>query len=574
MTFLNELNKDIVATHKSLADLNESMSMALQDSKKWNIASRFLSGTGLWSLQNRIRAVISVFGEYHRGQLKQLETQQKNAELMESLATRTETLKKARDNLNESTIINVTTLEGYIDARKGYLKDTEKEIELLNAKNVLLPAQETHLANLLTYQRLTNDAQEKAVEQLERVSPAYEEAVRLGKQYNITTGAAQQILEHRVDVMQQMADAQDKVLTGGKKQQEMQGKLEWAQMHKQQWDKGGKKAEAFEAAALAASGGKKDKAYKTEMKKLKWHQKNMWANVSMLALMDRWDKVKDFLLKVKDIAIAVGKGFLTFLKWLPFVMLAVYVIYHIFKRAWPFLQVIWEVIGGIVNQLMGFMIDGYTFLSLIGEGFSDIIAGFKSGEMGEILLGILKVAGGVLWGLIAITLSLVWIGIGLFLSGIWVTLFGFWDSAEGFGANFISALLQLTTYFIVGIAIWYSIQAWTMRAAFANAGVAAIALVIIELIRSWSFGKFAEGGTVKGGLSLVGEKGPELVNLPRGSRVHSNLNSRRMVGGNNVTVNVQGRVGASDQEVRDIARKVGLQINREINRSTASGTRM
>jgi len=42
---------------------------------------------------------------------------------------------------------------------------------------------------------------------------------------------------------------------------------------------------------------------------------------------------------------------------------------------------------------------------------------------------------------------------------------------------------------------------------------------------------------------------------------------------NNITVNVQGRVGASDAEIRDIARKVGAQLNREINRTTSSATR-
>ena len=49
-----------------------------------------------------------------------------------------------------------------------------------------------------------------------------------------------------------------------------------------------------------------------------------------------------------------------------------------------------------------------------------------------------------------------------------------------------------------------------------------------------------------------------------------------MIGGsttNNISVNVQGRVGASDSEIRDIARKVGVQINREINRTTSSATR-
>ena len=40
--------------------------------------------------------------------------------------------------------------------------------------------------------------------------------------------------------------------------------------------------------------------------------------------------------------------------------------------------------------------------------------------------------------------------------------------------------------------------------------------------------RFASGGISQGGLSLVGERGPELVNLPRGSRVYSNEESMKM----------------------------------------------
>jgi phage-related tail protein len=43
---------------------------------------------------------------------------------------------------------------------------------------------------------------------------------------------------------------------------------------------------------------------------------------------------------------------------------------------------------------------------------------------------------------------------------------------------------------------------------------------------------FAKGGVAPGGLAWVGEQGPELVNLPRGSRVHSNRDSERMAAAN------------------------------------------
>jgi len=41
---------------------------------------------------------------------------------------------------------------------------------------------------------------------------------------------------------------------------------------------------------------------------------------------------------------------------------------------------------------------------------------------------------------------------------------------------------------------------------------------------------FEKGGIAPGGMAMVGEGGPELVGLPRGSRVHSNADSKKMMG--------------------------------------------
>jgi hypothetical protein len=82
----------------------------------------------------------------------------------------------------------------------------------------------------------------------------------------------------------------------------------------------------------------------------------------------------------------------------------------------------------------------------------------------------------------------------------------------------------------------------------------------------------AKGGTTPySGMFIVGEKGPELVSLPAGSRVYNNQETQSM--GNTINVTVQGRVGASDAELRDIAQKIGRMVNMEVNRTTASRTR-
>ena len=84
--------------------------------------------------------------------------------------------------------------------------------------------------------------------------------------------------------------------------------------------------------------------------------------------------------------------------------------------------------------------------------------------------------------------------------------------------------------------------------------------------------KMARGGISSGGMTLVGENGPELVTLPSGARVHSNQASRSM-GGNVINVHVNGRVGASDAEIKDIANKVAREINLRMNRTGASAGR-
>lgn len=59
-----------------------------------------------------------------------------------------------------------------------------------------------------------------------------------------------------------------------------------------------------------------------------------------------------------------------------------------------------------------------------------------------------------------------------------------------------------------------------------------------------------------GGMALVGERGPEIVNLPSGSDVYSNEKSRKMVGGN---VNVYIDKVRDYQDVQAITREIGFR---------------
>ncbi len=85
------------------------------------------------------------------------------------------------------------------------------------------------------------------------------------------------------------------------------------------------------------------------------------------------------------------------------------------------------------------------------------------------------------------------------------------------------------------------------------------------------FEKRATGGIVgQGETTLVGERGPELVKLPAGSRVYTNSQSRQMSGSTvnnfNITVNAKD---TSKEEMRRMADEIGKMVSYKINRRSS-----
>lgn len=73
--------------------------------------------------------------------------------------------------------------------------------------------------------------------------------------------------------------------------------------------------------------------------------------------------------------------------------------------------------------------------------------------------------------------------------------------------------------------------------------------------------QFASGGITPGGLVRVGEGGPEVVELPKGSRVFSARESQSMGG---VTVNLGGVTINDGSDAAQLARAVGAAVRREM----------
>jgi hypothetical protein len=146
-------------------------------------------------------------------------------------------------------------------------------------------------------------------------------------------------------------------------------------------------------------------------------------------------------------------------------------------------------------------------------------------------------------------------------------------------ATFLMAGYQKVSNVIAGINAFWNM--WTANSLLSIAlTLGIILLTILGVIAIFgSFKKWlgfkAEGGRINTPLTVVGERGPEILVGKQGANVISNKDAKAISSGgitNNITVNVQGRIGASDSELRQIAQKVGQMINREINRTTSSRT--
>ena len=230
----------------------------------------------------------------------------------------------------------------------------------------------------------------------------------------------------------------------------------------------------------------------------------------------------------------------------------------------------WEIIKYFAGEI-------WSALLIMKDGLMGMYEALMNGDVVAFVLAWLT----VIWGFMLVVWNLfLMIAIPLFwgmVEALKVVIGGVYSNSKAFVQKKWDAIMHVL--FVIGFivtaigavaAILFTSPVW-ITAAIGTAIVGGVMMIIGAL--GQLFNPFAAGGVTKSGMSLVGEKGPELVRLPKGSRVHSNQESKQMMsggGGNNITVNVQGRIGASDSELRLIAQKVGQMINKEINRTTSS----
>jgi hypothetical protein len=67
-------------------------------------------------------------------------------------------------------------------------------------------------------------------------------------------------------------------------------------------------------------------------------------------------------------------------------------------------------------------------------------------------------------------------------------------------------------------------------------------------------------------MTWVGERGPELVTLPRGSRISTNEKSMAMAsgGGSGIQITIENVSMGSDMDVHETAMKLAREINKRM----------
>ena len=224
-----------------------------------------------------------------------------------------------------------------------------------------------------------------------------------------------------------------------------------------------------------------------------------------------------------------------------------------FKAAWAFIQEAWKNTSGAFTT--------------IWEGVTTLWDGLMSGDLMKIIEGVWTIAWGALQVVIGIGMALLgslWAFVQAFAKEAFTKFTDFigraFSSWDAFKKNFGKIMLLITV--IVGLIFGWPVALGLVAVAALGWAVKAIGSMIPG---------FAQGGVTAGGLAVVGERGPELVNLPKGSRVHSNSDSRKMMGNNQNTINITINArDTSDSELRRIAEKLSKMVNDKMNRTIGS----
>ena len=463
---LTDFGKIVNDLAESSDGLAASFAGVAESSKAWTIASRILSGTGLWKLQNYIRAAGNAIHMYNK-------------------------------NSQEQRMNNLKQIETTIKLSGAYNKLEDQIASVNKAEGTL------YKAMLIRNKGNKKMAKEEALQQLYSLKHSVGERI------------SSRVKTMRSNAVGGFADYMGETSTGGffggGKRRTTRTKF----------DADGKVQEEVEARNRGGYLG-------TVLGK---PLKGMWKAAKLsLKFMGSKDKLNMFK----------SLGQTKLLKGVKF----------FFGGFIPMLS-------KLVNGLLGLLVQGMFYFVAVALGVLLLVRLFKALKLGKTLKR--------LNDKFAIVSTLIEGGMQL-LSGLWTMLKavfkgdlgGFWDGL----VVVIKGLAKIIAAILGGIIAMY-------MAIYIGAINGILRFLGGKNGKIWGIGKvpqYADGGVSSGGMALVGERGPEYVTLPAGARVHSNATSRKMSQGD-IHIHVNGRLGASDTELRDLATKLVKVINVKMNRS-------
>tara|TARA_R110002153_G_scaffold54335_3_gene151366 strand:- start:1687 stop:3759 length:2073 start_codon:yes stop_codon:yes gene_type:complete len=291
----------------------------------------------------------------------------------------------------------------------------------------------------------------------------------------------------------------------------------------------------------------------------------------LMTAAERKKAVGDVLLKIAKPLFMVLRGFLIYF---PLVLL---LLYALKQSGW--LDVILELIRGIgmwISIVWEGLVEFFVNVSIFFGSLITLFDAIFNGSTSEVRTAMLESVTALFW-MVEKFLYLILIDVfgTLILGGIAHIVTTIADKYMGDGVisgiftiakDVLSAFVAWAAFDrmmkISGMTIWGALAIGIAAFIGADAGAGFIG-------KSAGVKGYADGGLVnKSGSYLVGERGPEIVSMKGGSYVTPN---HQLGGSTTINVSVNGRIGASDSELNDIANKLSNIINQRMQRAGTSG---
>lgn len=528
-----DANAEFQGMAKTLIQWSDSTSRA---GKKWTIFSRIVSGSPIWKLQNKVRAFVDVLAQIEESAVKNTEAAMKqNKRTIELVQSQSE----LTDKLTEANTIRKILRLGHGKAAALRMKENK---DIQEAIKGTLAYNRAKLLGKSVDEQVTAGLDEILAKGKQQ-KKLYEDLAKAEKfKENLESKAGRGRIKSGIRSQERALKRKDFFLTKERKTPQATTQLE---LFKNLEDK---------ISATLRLGERRQKLQEKMAKRTLKYRKGM------IGLQKTMKPVLNYAFKVMIMIMLGIIGFMVLAKFIYDslgILQEMGVINDIMAIGSLVLDNVMLIFGMIGALLSG---DIYTFMDYALEFVDNLLL---------IGLGIIKV---VLKGILALA-------IGVFYTGLDI-IHKFFTDDKFRSAVFKIAKKALFIFLAAYVVKQIVIQMLTVAAIYALPVLAVIAFTglffalvkkIADIVKdTFKLDFMASGGVSAGGMTVVGERGPELVNLPKGSRVHSNSESKKMAGGSvvnnfNITVNAKD---LSDAELRRVAKQLGNDIFKNINRTS------